>query len=151
MLDHGRLFSAAQYRIFTEDMESRRLKAENGGLDWPSIILSLEHCMRRYSIHKSDLDNGIVIDVRATMHEQAARSHKRKVLVVRLCFDKGKIYNYRFFSQTCGFKGIPLSESYTVYMNDSLREVIQNRHFNKIIRIDSHKTARETMRAIEWR
>lgn len=151
MLDHSRLFSARQYKIFTADMESRHEKAENGGLDWPSIILSLEHCMRRYSIRVSDLGNGIVIDVSATMHEQAARSHKRRVLVVRLCFDKGKIYSYRFFHQMCGYKGVPLSESYTVYMNDSLRELLQKRHFNKIIRIDSQKTARETMRAIEWR
>lgn len=151
MLDHSRLMSARDHRIFTADMESRRPKAENGALDWPSIILSLEHCMHRYSIQKPDLDKRIVIDVRATMHEQPARSHKRKVLVVRLCFNKGKIYNYRFFNQVCGYKGVPLSESYTVYMNDSLKEELQHRHFNKIIHIGSYNSARETMRAIEWR
>ena len=151
MLDHARLMSARMHKIFTADMESRREKAENGALDWPSIILSLEHCMHRYSIQKSDLDKRLVIDVRATMHAQAARSHKRKILVVRLCFENGKIYDYRFFTRWCGYKGVPLSESYTVYMNDSLRELLMQRHFNEVIRIDSHNSARETMRAIEWR
>ena len=151
MLDHSRLLSSRRHKIFTEDMESRRLEAENGGLDWPSIILSLEHCMRRYSLEVSDLSAHIAIDIRATMHEQPKKSHNRKVLTVRLFFDKGKIYNYRFFMKSCNYKGISLAESYTVYMNDSLKEELQRRHFEKIIRINSHNTARETMRDVEWR
>ncbi len=151
MLNHSRLMTARLHKVFTADMESRRTRAENGALDWPAIILSLEHCMHRYSIKKEDFDKHIAIDVRATMHEQPSRSHRRKVLAVRLCFKKGKVYDYRFFTQRCGWKGIPLSESYTVYMNDSLREVLRQRHFNKIIRIESYETASETMRSIEWR